>query len=63
MNYKELEKLNEIIETLKASPEADENIQFILRLADNTVKAETLEGLIQNGQTKVEKSTLNEQDK
>ena len=62
MNYKELKKLNEIIETLKASPEADENIQFILRLADNTVKAETLEGLIQNGQTKVEKSTLNEQD-
>ena len=63
MNYKELEKLNEIIETLKASPKADENIQFILHLADNTVKAETLEGLIQNGQTKVEKSALNEQDK
>ena len=62
MNYKELKKLNEIIETLKASPEADENIQFILRLADNTVKAETLEGLIQSGQTRVEQSTLNEQD-
>jgi integrase len=63
LNYKELEKLNEIIEKLKASPKSDENIQFILSLADNTVKAETLEGLIQNGQTKVEKSTLNEQDK
>jgi integrase len=62
LNYKELEKLNKIIETLKASPKADESIQFILRLADNTVKAETLEGLIQSGQRKVEKSTLNEQD-
>ena len=63
MNYKELEKLNEIIETLKASPEADENIQFILRLADNTVKAETLEGLIQNGQGTALTPSKEEQDK
>ncbi len=63
MNYKELEKLNEIIETLKASPKADESIQFILRLADNTVKAETLEGLIQNGQGTALTPSKEEQDK
>ena len=62
MEYKQLEKLNEIIETLKASPNADKKIQFVLKLADNTVKAETLETLIQSGQTRVEQSTLNEQD-
>ncbi len=63
MNYKELEKLNEIIETLKASPKADESIQFILRLADNTVKAETLEELIQNGQGTALTPSKEEQDK
>ncbi len=49
MKYKELQKLNEIIESLKALPNADENIQFILSLADESVKAETLEKLIENG--------------
>ncbi len=48
MTYKELQKLNEIIETLKATPNADENIQFVLDLADKSIKAETLEKLIGN---------------
>ena len=51
MNYKQLQKLNEIIENLKALPNSDENIQFVLDLADKTVKIETLENLIQNGNT------------
>lgn len=46
MNYRELQKLNEIIETLKAQPNSDENIQFVLDLADKSVKIETLERLI-----------------
>ena len=49
MTYKELQKLNEIIETLKATPNADENIQFVLDLADNSMKKETLERLISSG--------------
>ena len=49
MKYKDLEKINKIIEILKASPNADENIQFVLRLADESVKAETLEKIIQEG--------------
>ena len=48
MNYKELQKLNEIIENLKAHPNSDENIQFVLDLADNSVKKETLKYLIEN---------------
>ena len=47
MNYKGLQKLNEIIEVLKAHPNLDENIQFVLALADESIKAETLEKLIQ----------------
>ena len=49
MNYKKLQKLNEIIDKLKALPNADENIRFVLELADESVKAETLENLIENG--------------
>ena len=49
MNYKDLQKLNEIIENLKATPNADENIQFVLDLADKSVKAETLEELMRKG--------------
>ena len=49
MNYKELQKLNEIIENLKTHPHSDENIQFVLNLADNSVKKETLERLINDG--------------
>ncbi len=60
MEYKVLKRLNEIIEALKASPNEDENIRFVLNLADKSLKAETLEKLIQNGQTKVEKTALNE---
>ena len=70
MNYKQLQKLNEIIETLKAQPNSDENIQFVLDLADKSVKIETLETLIEEGklvspqkteeQPKVENSTLND---
>lgn len=70
MNYRELQKLNEIIETLKAQPNSDENIQFVLDLADKSVKIETLENLIAEGklvspqkteeQPKVENSTLND---
>ena len=44
-------ELNEIIETLKSQPNSDENIQFVLDLADKSVKIETLENLIQNGNT------------
>ena len=51
MNYKQLQKLNEIIETLKAQPNSDENIQFVLDLADKSVNIETLENLIRNGNT------------
>ena len=46
MNYRELQKLNEIIATLKAQPNSDENIQFVLDLADKSVKIEPLERLI-----------------
>ena len=46
MNYKELQKLNEIIENLKSYPNADENIQFVLRLAENSITKETLNNLI-----------------
>ncbi len=48
MNYKELQKLNEIIENLKAHPNFDENIQFVLNLADSSVQNETLKTLIQS---------------
>ena len=48
MNYKQLQKLNEIIENLKAHPNFDENIQFVLDLADTCIKAETLETLMQS---------------
>ena len=51
MKYKELERLNEIIQKLKSQSNADENIQFVLRLADESVKAETLQELIKNGQS------------
>ena len=51
MNYRELQKLNEIIENLKSLPNSDENIQFVLDLADKSVKIETLERLIQDGNT------------
>ena len=48
MKYKELKKLNEIIENLKAHPNADENIQFVLRLAQESITRETLNNLIEN---------------
>ena len=70
MNYKQLQKLNEIIENLKSHPNSDENIQFILDLADNSVQTQTLKTLINagklvpptqtDGQPKVESSTLND---
>ena len=46
MNYKELQKLNEIIENLKSHPNSDENIQFVLTLAENSITRETLNTLI-----------------
>ena len=52
MNYKQLQKLNEIIETLKATPNSDENIQFVLDLADKSVQIETLETLIRKDEEK-----------
>ena len=48
MNYKELQKLNEIIENLKSHPNSDENIQFVLDLADKSMQTTTLEKLIHN---------------
>ena len=63
MNYKELEKLNEIIENLKASPNSDENIQFVLNLADNSIKLETLYRLIKNNEVNLqEKNETNNKD-
>ena len=50
MNYKQLQKLNEIIENLKALPNSDENIQFVLDLAQQTITSETLHTLIQDKQ-------------
>ena len=62
MNYRELQKLNEIIENLKALPNSDENIQFVLDLADKSVKIETLKTLIQNEKSnygiEIEKAVL-----
>ena len=46
MNYKELQKLNEIIETLKATPNADENIQFVLDLAEGSIKTNVINELL-----------------
>lgn len=48
MNYKELQKLNEIIENLKATPNADENIQLILKLASNSITEDRVETLVTN---------------
>ena len=48
MNYRELQKLNEIIENLKAHPNSDENIQFVLDLANKSMQIETLKTLIHN---------------
>ena len=50
MNYKELQKLNEIIERLKATPNADENIQFVLDLAYKSMRTDALEKLIKNNE-------------
>ena len=61
MKYKELQKLNEIIENLKAHPNADENIQFVLDLADNSVQIETLRRLIKNDEESLRAN--NETDK
>ena len=67
MNYKQLQKLNEIIENLKSHPNFDENIQFVLDLADNSVQKEALKNLINQEklvlleeQPKVEHSTPND---
>ena len=46
MNYKELQRLNEIIENLKSLPNSDENIQFVLKLAEESITKETLNNLI-----------------
>ena len=58
MKYKELEKLNEMIEILKTGPNADGNIQFLLTLADRSGKAEVLEELIRNKVLKNEQNTV-----
>ena len=62
MNYRELQKLNEIIENLKAHPHSDENIQFVLDLADKSVQNKTLKTLIQNEKSnygiEIEKAVL-----
>ena len=61
MNYKQLQKLNEIIENLKSHPNFDENIQFVLDLASNSLQAPTLNNLIQSEQNygiKSEKAVL-----
>ena len=62
MNYRELQKLNEIIENLKAHPNSDENIQFVLNLADKSVQNKTLKTLIQNEKSnygiEIEKAVL-----
>lgn len=50
MNYKQLQKLNEIIENLKAHPNSDENIQFVLDLASNSLQIETLKHLMPSEQ-------------
>ena len=50
MNYKQLQKLNEIIENLKAHPNFDENIQFVLDLASNSLQPQTLNNLMQSEQ-------------
>ena len=52
MNYRDLQKLNEIIENLKSLPNSDENIQFVLDLADKSVQIETLENLIRKDENK-----------
>ncbi len=49
MNYKELQKLNEVIETLKATPNADENISFVLDLANSSIQSKALENLVNTG--------------
>ena len=46
MKYKELKKLNEIIDNLKAHPNSDENIRFVLKLAEESITNETLNKLI-----------------
>ena len=48
MNYKELERLNGIIQKLKSQSNADENIQFVLKLAEESITRETLNNLIGN---------------
>ena len=62
MNYRELQKLNEIIENLKAHPNSDENIQFVLDVADKSVQNKTLKTLIQNEKSnygiEIEKAVL-----
>ena len=63
MKYKDLETLNKIIDNLKSQPNADENIQFVLRLADESVKAETLQELIQSGQSTALTPSNDKQDK
>ena len=63
MKYKDLETLNKIIDNLKSQPNADENIQFVLRLADESVKAETLQELIQSGQSTALTPPNDKQDK
>ena len=62
MKYKELEKLNEIIKNLKSHPNSDENIQFVLNLADNSVKKQTLERLIDKGTINISKQATPSKD-
>ncbi|MBR2330841.1 MAG: phage integrase SAM-like domain-containing protein, partial [Clostridia bacterium] len=59
----DLETLNKIIDNLKSQPNADENIQFVLRLADESLKAETLQELIQSGQSTALTPSNDKQDK
>ncbi len=63
MNYKELQKLNEIIENLKATPNADENIQFVLKLAEESITRETLNNLIEKVKPTAVMPSNEEQDK
>ncbi|MBE5740292.1 MAG: hypothetical protein E7349_05510 [Clostridiales bacterium] len=57
MTGQELKTLQEIIEQLQTTPRADEHVQFVLDLANKSMKAETLEKLIDDGKL-VSKSTI-----
>ena len=47
MNYKDLQELNEVIQKLKMLPNSDENIQFVLKLAEASITKEALNNLLE----------------